>query len=187
MFLESTYQPQQKDSLNELSIYDVAILTAQIGDKPFLKISSTGHLTSGMVQMVCYIIQGQHIVHTGRSLFKEDFYVINNRIENPKITELFGEYDKRVTPFYMTEAIKALLSPTYRGFGPDTNKMCQKIIYETVPKDYKELMKEFRETKPFLMGREDEFNKIDKAYIKEYFESQIIKPTQITEIQIGAQ
>lgn len=187
MFLESSYQPQIKETLDELTIYDVAILTAQIGDKPFLKINSPEHLTAGMVQLACYFAQGKHMAHTGRSLFRDDFFVIDNRIESPKITDLFGSYDTQVTPFFITEAIKALLTPVYKGFGLETNLLCQKVIFETVPRDYKELMKELRETRPYQEALKNPFKKIDKAHVKEYFDAQIIAPSAFSDFQIGLQ
>lgn len=181
MFLDSTYQPKEKQKLETLSIYDIAVLTAQIGDKPI--ITHQKHLTSGMIQLVCYFAQGAHITRTGRSLFKEDFYIIDNRIENPKITNLFGAWNKRATPFVMKEEIKALLSKS--GFNTMNNKLCQEVVYDIVPRNYKDVMASLRETKPYTEALKDPYKRISKKEIKEFFESQMIKPTEISNITIG--
>ena len=185
MFLESTYQPKQEQLTSALSIMDVAVLTAQLGDKPFLRKGSRDHLTVGQIQLVCYYAQGIHIATNGRSLFKEDFYIVDNRIENPQITELFGPHDKVAVPFYMTKDIEKLLTNRDKGFNADNNMLVQEVIYKYAPCDYKETMKMLRETQPFKKAKEDEFNKIAKSDIKDYFENLIIKKTEIFNPVIG--
>lgn len=185
MFLESTYQPKQQQTVSTLSIMDVAILAAQIGDKPFLRKSSLQHLTVGNIQLICYYAQGIHIVKTGRSLFKENFNVVNNRIENELITDVFGPYDKRVTPFEMDKAMEKYLTNKDKGFTTENNRLVQDVIYEYATHDYSETMKALRETQPFKNAQKDEFKKISKKDIKDYFESLILKKTELSVPIIG--
>ena len=179
MFLESTYQAKQLQNISDLSIMDIAILTAQIGDRPFLMKSSQEHLTVGQIQIVCYYAQGTHIAKTGRSLFREDFFIEENRIENPLITEVLGPYDKRITPFYMDSTLVKYLTNKDKGFTAENNLMTQEIIYKYAPCDYKETMKMLRSTTPYKNAQKNEFKKISKSDIKDYFEHLILQKTEM--------
>lgn len=185
MFLESSYQPKQEQVVSTLSILDVAILAAQIGDKPFLRKGSLEHLKAGQIQLVCYYAQGIHIATTGRSLFKNDFFIVDNRIENPQVTEIFGPYDRVVTPFSMDKSMEKLLANKDKGFTADNNLLVQDVIYKYAPCDYKETMKLLRETAPFKNAEKDEFKKISKVDIKDYFDHLILKKTEIFNPIIG--
>ena len=185
MFLENNYQPKQNQVSSALTIMDVAILTAQIGDKPFLRKGSLEHLTAGQIQLVCYYVQGTHIAKTGRSLFKDDFFIVDNRIENPQVTDVFGPFDKVVTPFNMDKSLEKFLANRDKGFTTENNMLTQEIIYKMAPCDYKETMKLIRGTAPFKNAQKDEFKRISKKDIKEYFEQLIVKKTEIFNPIIG--
>lgn len=179
MFLETTFIPEFKQQTSKLKITDVAILTAHIGDRPYLAKYRADHLTAGNIQLVCYISQGIHIVKTGRSLFSDDFYITNGRIENPRVTELFGEFDTIVTPFEMTDQIKRCLTPFASSFNSYNNSLVREIAYKVVPLDYKALMKGLRNTAPYINALEDPLNKISKKDIKDFFDDMILAPNKM--------
>ena len=185
MFLESTYQPKQSQTISELSIMDIAILAAQIGDKPFLRKGSLEHLTVGQIQLVCYYAQGIHMTKTGRSFFKEDFYIVDGRIESPLVADVLGNYDKIITPFNIDKSLEKYLTNRDKGFTPDNNKLAQEIIYQYAPSNYKEVMKTLRETVPYKNALMDERNKVSKKDIKEFFENLLIRKTEISNPIIG--
>lgn len=174
MFLDSDYIPQYAVNVSKLKIADVAVLVAQIGDKPYLSQCRSDHLTVGDVQLVCFFSQGLHIVRTGRSLFGEDFNVANNRIENDQISEMFGPWNARVTPFEMTTEIERMMTRFATGFTPENNLLVKNVAYTLVPKNNKSILGYLRQTDFYQNALKDENKKISKKDIKEYFDHLVI-------------
>lgn len=154
---------------SDLRIYDIAILTAQLGDEAYLSVGKSNKITAGDLQLVAYFTNGRYIAKTGASLFKEDFYFKDGLIENPEIKELFGNYDNLVGE--VTDTMKSYLRPLLEGFTPENNMFVKSVIKEIIPKDNAELLKELANTGPCINALSNENHIIRKYDMRDYFES----------------
>lgn len=179
MFLESDYIPEYKARVSNLRIADIAVLVAQLGDKPYLRCGSPDHLTAGDIQLVCYFTQGFNIVRNGISLFNDDFYVTHNRIESPVISRLFGGWNRVVTPFELSSAIEAEMTRFNSSFNAENNALVRELAFALVPKNTKQILAYLRTTEPYKNALKDEMNRISKADIKEFFNELILKKDNV--------
>lgn len=163
---------KQEEELNELSIYDVAILLAHIRNKPLLRAGRTDCITVEHIQLACFYSQGQSMAEFNKSLFKEDFYIRNGYIENPEIFYLFGQPNKKVESFIPSTQTISLLTPQKNSFTVASNRMVIKQAYEIFPKDINELLKELKKEEFWKNAELTTDGKISKLDIMNYFKSQ---------------
>lgn len=176
MFIESTYEYFDTENMNQrFSSLDVACVLSHIATKSFLEHGKFPEINTGLLQVGAYLAQGYYIAMYGVSLFEDDFIVSGSDLGTAKILGAFGPNKTVLTNTVLNDTIKASLAGPKSNLSVAQNIFVQSIGHKYLHEGYKELMKEIRETPPFIKARSNELNIIKKADMKEYFEAKYLQ------------